>query len=217
MTENAESSTATDTKTVRLIGQEAIEYAAAGHETRLVCVGKEGMSFFVPPMDDVDPEKAQDMVDNGTSPDLFSCEADPRIVALGRFLDDFSGIDEDRYGENHYDGPGRSSYFVLTDEEADIEAKHQVMETLWAFNVSFLSRYAPALGNSRASKAWEKMVGELCEDATPLVEAVVGDRLDEMVQDAIREDGRGHFLSSYDGEEREESVGGTTYYIYREN
>ena len=212
MTENTESITA-ETKSVRLTGQEAIEYAAAGHDTRLL----KAATADAPAVDDMDPSEAQEQVEAGVSPGLFSCEVDPRIVALGRFLGDFSGVSEDNYGENHYDGPGRSSYFVLTDEEADIEAKHQVMETLWAFNVNFLSRYAPALRSSRAAKAWEKMVGELCEDATPLVEAVVGDRLDEMVQDAIREDGRGQFLAGYDHEENEESVGGVTYYIYREN
>lgn len=30
-------------------------------------------------------------------------------------------------------------------------------------------------------------------------------------------DGRGHYLASYDGEEHEEEVNGTTYYIYRIN
>lgn len=34
---------------------------------------------------------------------------------------------------------------------------------------------------------------------------------------AIRADGRGHFMSSYDGEENEEIVEGETFYIYRIN
>lgn len=217
MTET-QSSTTADTKTVRLIGQEAIEYAAAGHDTRLVCTGKEGMSFFVPPMDDVDPEKAQDMVDNGTNPNLFYCEADPRIVALGRHLDDFD-FTESRYGDNQYDA-GRSTYLVLTDEEADDAAAEAVRNSLWAFNVDFLASHIPALRDDRAAKAWQKMVGELCEDANPLVEAMLGSSqrdFDHFVEDAIRADGRGHFLSQYDGNECEEVVGGVTYYIYQTN
>ena len=39
------------------------------------------------------------------------------------------------------------------------------------------------------------------------------DDIDEFVEDAIRADGRGHFLSSYDGDENEEG----DYYIYRTN
>ena len=39
---------------------------------------------------------------------------------------------------------------------------------------------------------------------------------DKWKQDA-RDDGRGHSLSSYDGNEHEEDVNGTTYYIYRIN
>jgi hypothetical protein len=41
------------------------------------------------------------------------------------------------------------------------------------------------------------------------------DDLDHFIEDAIRADGRGHFLSRYNGEENEETVGGVTYYIYR--
>jgi hypothetical protein len=36
-------------------------------------------------------------------------------------------------------------------------------------------------------------------------------------KDAILADGRGHFLSSYDGEETEIKVGKTWFYIYRQN
>jgi hypothetical protein len=41
--------------------------------------------------------------------------------------------------------------------------------------------------------------------------------IDEFVEDAIRYDGYGHFLSPYDGEENEIEVDGATYYVYRTN
>jgi hypothetical protein len=41
--------------------------------------------------------------------------------------------------------------------------------------------------------------------------------IDSLVEDAISADGRGHFLSSYDGDENEETVNGQTFYIYRTN
>lgn len=40
---------------------------------------------------------------------------------------------------------------------------------------------------------------------------------DELIQGVIDADGRGHGISSYDGEERDVTYNGTTYYIYRIN
>jgi hypothetical protein len=56
------------------------------------------------------------------------------------------------------------------------------------------------------------MQGKLCESARPIVEALIED-MDHFVSDAICADGRGHFLSQYDGEENEEGE----FYIYRTN
>lgn len=207
-------SSTSNTKSIRLNGEEAIEYAAAGHDTRLL----KAATTDAPAVDDVDPDEAQEQVEEGVPAKLFSCEADPRIVALGRHLDDFD-FTESRYGDNQYDA-GRSTYLVLTDEEADDAAAEAVRNSLWAFNVDFLASHIPALRDDRAAKAWQKMVGELCEDANPLVEAMLGSSqrdFDHFVEDAIRADGRGHFLSQYDGNECEEVVGGVTYYIYQTN
>lgn len=40
---------------------------------------------------------------------------------------------------------------------------------------------------------------------------------DEAWKEDARMDGRGHIISRYDGYEHEETVNGTTYYIYRQN
>ncbi len=40
---------------------------------------------------------------------------------------------------------------------------------------------------------------------------------DEFVSQAISADGRGHFLNTYDGNENEQTIEGTTFYIYRMN
>lgn len=212
MTET-ESNTATSS-TIRINGQDAIDYAAAGHDTRLICAGHEGMGVFVPAIDDVDAEKAQEMVDDGTDPKLFYCDADPRIVALGKLTGDFD-FSEARYGDNRYES-GRVTYLVLTDDEADEAAAEAIKNSLWAFNSSFISGHTKKGLSNAAQKALQEAQVKLCEGANDLVESMIDD-LDDFIKDAIRADGRGHFLSSYDGEEREESVGGTTYYIYREN
>ena len=136
-------------------------------------------------------------------------------IHLGIAADDMDvDIDVSRYDDTVLEY-GREEYRVLTDEEADEAAAAAATDSLWAFNVSFLSRYVPALRDSRAAKAWTKVQGELCEEAGPLVEALLGDRLDEAMRDAISEDGRGRFLAGYDGEESEQRVEGVTFYIYR--
>lgn len=40
---------------------------------------------------------------------------------------------------------------------------------------------------------------------------------DEMASDMVSGDGRGHYISSYDGDENEQEYDGITYYIYRTN
>lgn len=143
-----------------------------------------------------------------------------RIKALAAFLsldtEETEDISASRYDDTELEY-GRESYRVLTDEEATEAAIAAASESIWAFNVSFLSRYVPALGNARAAKAWTKVQSELCEDAGPLVEALLGDRLDEAMRDAVAEDGRGQFLASYDGQENEAKVDGVWFYIYRTN
>ena len=67
-----------------------------------------------------------------------------------------------------------------------------------------------------AKEALESVQSSKAEGANGLVRALISD-LDGFIEDAICEDGRGHFLASYDGDENEETVDGVTYYIYRTN
>jgi hypothetical protein len=108
-------------------------------------------------------------------------------------------------------------YLVLTDEEADEKAKEYIRDSLWAFNVDFLMNFCDALDEPSARKAFSKMQEKLCEGANELVYALVKERFDEFVQDAIQCDGRGHFLSHYDGEENEIKHNDVWYFIYRVN
>jgi len=48
------------------------------------------------------------------------------------------------------------------------------------------------------------------------MEAIIED-MDSFVQDAISADGRGNFLSSYDGDEQEIKIDGEYFYSYRAN
>lgn len=149
--------------------------------------------------------------------------SEDRIEALALHLDDEDVRDVAKvssWDKCEIEVHGRS-YAVLTDEEADKRAREGVRGLLWACNVSFLRRFIPALENSRAAKAWEKMAGELCEDANPLVEALLGDKVGAAVDTVIREDGRGPTLGAYDGDEEEVRLGSPGawqyFYIYRQN
>ena len=117
---------------------------------------------------------------------------------------------------------GREAYIVLTDEEADERAKANMRETLWAFQPSFLSSYVPALSSDAAQKAWSELAGRMCEGANPIVEGMLGSRIDEFMDDAIRADGRAHFMNTYDDREEEVTVTDPdgvshTLYVYRMN
>ncbi len=137
-----------------------------------------------------------------------------KLVALSLFLDaekdEITEVDESTFKY------AQAEYKVLTDDEADEAAKEYIKESLWAFNTSFISSHCKVSLSVHAEKALQKMQGELCDDANELVACLIED-MDEFISDAINADGRGHFVSSYDGEENEQEVEGETLYIYRTN
>ena len=109
-----------------------------------------------------------------------------------------------------------NDYLVLTDEEADEKAAEYIKDSLWAFNASFLAR--------ETGFPIEEFTAlqDQCEGANDAVFNLVdGNKSDtdinSFIESAISADGRGHFMSSYDGNENEENVNDTTYYIYRIN
>lgn len=103
-------------------------------------------------------------------------------------------------------------YSVYTDEEADEQAKEYIEEAAWAFNADFIIDHSSLPYEAREMiKFFQR---EKCEGANDTILALIDD-FDEFVSDAISADGRGHFLSSYDGCENEEKINGTWYYIYR--
>jgi hypothetical protein len=103
-------------------------------------------------------------------------------------------------------------YLVLTDEEADEQAKKYILDSIWSFNSDFIIEHSSALDYDDASHQVVKAIGEQCESGNEAMKKLIDD-LDEFVEDAIDADGRGHFMSSYDGEEIEEGE----YFIYRIN
>jgi hypothetical protein len=103
-------------------------------------------------------------------------------------------------------------YLILTDEEADEKAKEYILDSLWAFTPNFL---ASATGIDL--EVFEAIQNNgRCESNNDAILRLVDDE-DALVEEAIMWDGRGHFLSHYDGNEDSETVNETEYFIYRQN
>ncbi len=133
-----------------------------------------------------------------------------RELALARFLEiDVDDVSETDYGT--FDAGGLGEYRVLTDGEGDEAVAEYIEESLWAFNPDFLSAYIA--GGAVDADALQRLIGDSCEGANPALRALVGDRFEEVVEDAIGADGRGHFLAQYDGDECESG----DFFLYRVN
>lgn len=102
-------------------------------------------------------------------------------------------------------------YLILTDEEANEKAREYILDSLWAFNADFIIEHCKKL-DFDYSKDLQKIQTEQCENCNGLIEALIDD-IDEFVEDAINTDGRGHFISWYDGEEQETEH----FFVYRMN
>lgn len=135
--------------------------------------------------------------------ETFTIDGDRALNANGEEIEEYM---EDPRGDD--------KYIVLTDEEADEKAAQYIRESLWAFNASFIIDHSKLPHEAEGMiKSWQ---AEKCEDANDTIEALIDD-MDVFIEDAISADGRGHFITSYDGNENEETVNGERFYIYRMN
>lgn len=100
-------------------------------------------------------------------------------------------------------------YRVLSDDEADEACMEHIADSLWSFNADFLSGETDT--NSDAFKALSKQ----CENGNDAIRSIIDGTcgIDAFVDSAVSADGRGHFLSPYDGAEQEQG----DYYLYRTN
>lgn len=98
---------------------------------------------------------------------------------------------------------------ILTDSEADEAAKEYILDSVWAFNTSFLMAHV----KENITEECLDALKEQYEDGNAAILELLKD-VDHFVSDAIMCDGRGHFMSSYDGNEIE--LGGDLY-AYRLN
>ena len=115
----------------------------------------------------------------------------------------------------HYGLPifciGSKEYAVGDDEQAGEALYEYIEQSVWAFNASFIASEC----NLPESEGMIEAAQEKCESANDGILAMIKGTcgLKSFVDSAELADGRGHFLSPYDGEESE--VDG--FFIYRLN
>ena len=137
------------------------------------------------------------------------------VEALANFAEcDPSDIEKENY--DHYGlevfSIGRNEYAVGTDEEAERACLQYVNDTAWAFKSEFICAYCQL--PYELEEAIKAMQSKKCESANDSILALIEKTdggLSGFVEEAVSADGRGHFLSHYDGEENEESG----FFIYR--
>lgn len=115
---------------------------------------------------------------------------------------------------------GSNEYLVLTDEEADEKVKEYINDSVWAFNADFIISQSKILDYDEGSRKIIKAIQEQCESGNEAILKLIDD-IDIFIEEAVSCDGRGHFLSTYDGNETEVTIkykgSDYTYYVYRVN
>lgn len=113
------------------------------------------------------------------------------------------------FEDNSFSIPSGREYLVLTEEEANDKVKENILDSVWAFHPNFLVNH---IKEGVPVKFIEAVQEKLCDDANVGLKALLNDE-DEFVTAAVAADGRGHFLSGYDGRECYHQG----FYIYRTN
>ena len=130
-----------------------------------------------------------------------------KVKALSKFTGTdvkFMTTDGDSFEVNDDVRGGCACYYVYTDAEADQAVQDYIDETIWAFRPSFLARH------TGIDERVIEILQEKCETANePLLRLIKN--FDKFIEEAISSDGRGHFISQYDGEEHEQGE----FYIYQ--
>jgi len=140
----------------------------------------------------------------------------PKVRSLCEFIEcepgELSLERHDHYGLALY-SYGQLEFAIGTDSEADDACEAYVRDSIWAFNASFILEQCDLPRD--LEECIQSYQGKECESANDsllkLVEKCCG--LREFTKAAMSADGRGHFLSGYDGNENESG----DFFIYRTN
>ena len=98
-----------------------------------------------------------------------------------------------------FDIDGEEYAVAISDEEADKAAAAYIKDSLWTFNTEFIINHSKL--PQEATEMLRVFQENKCEGANETIAALIED-MDEFISDAIAADGRGRFLSHYDGKEK---------------
>ena len=137
---------------------------------------------------------------------------DNKIKALAEYLGEPAENLRDN-GDNYFQVVDGHEYLVLTDGEADEKAQEYIEDSLWAFKAEFILETCGLDSSFDVVESLRKMQKDSCEGCNEFIRAIIDGTcgIDAFVEDAILADGRGQFMSTYDGKEGEQDG----YFIYR--
>ena len=152
-----------------------------------------------------------------------------RVIALSEFLNvPVTEILQSKYNDNSFEVDGKE-YLVLTDDEADDEAKASIVSLVEDVGYGDLSKIDVKIEESwfrdaikgiagnwrrdyRTASAWFRDFSGQDEFDRVLAEYNLVD-MDDYVETLIDADGRGRWLAGYDFEEEKQG----NFFIYRNN
>ena len=142
----------------------------------------------------------------------FLADYDERVIALAQHLGlnlepDFSNVDEEATQEEQEEQ--RADAILEVTRELD-----SIVET-FPNNFRYSNEEYLVLTDEEADEEEDRQLDNYIEWELDIPKHIRPYFDEEKWKDDARMDGRGHTLSSYDGCEYEETVEGTTYYIYR--
>ena len=136
-----------------------------------------------------------------------------KAQALAQYLHDQNMDDTDiteileQYDNEQEFTANGEDLLILDEHEADTRFTDYILDSLWAFRAEFIADHVHKDRIDDYSDLIRSIqqIQEQCEGANSAIKAMIDD-LEDFVHDAISADGRGHFLSSYDGNEYEASI-----------
>ena len=145
--------------------------------------------------------------------EAIGCASNPALIIALANKFGCAPKDVGEYEDGRYEIDG-IDYLVLTDSEADEKVEEYIKETLWAFSPYFLSSVTGV--DESVFEAIQD--NDKCEGNNKAIMSILdatNTSIEEVAEEAISWDGRGHFLDRYSGEEIEVYVDGEYYFCYR--
>ena len=140
-------------------------------------------------------------------------EYDERVIALAQHLNidldpDFESYVDEEASEEEQQEQRDEAIFEVTNELDNIVEGHGNM-------FSYYNEDYYVLTDSEADDMEDQQLDNYIDECLEIPDDIRPYFDEEKWKRDARMDGRGHIISSYDGAEYEETVEGTTYYIYR--